>query len=140
MSRDVPRRALDEIDALAHRHLDLVGLWRRASDVLARAVPHYWAPCWYTLDPDSLLITSHFLDGIPELPAEWLAQEYYDNDDVNKLVDVARSPRGISTLHDATGGDPGASRRWQENMAYGADQEVITALRDRSGAVWARWA
>ena len=58
-------------------------------------------PCWYTLDPASLLITSHFNDNMPELPPGSLALEYYE-DDVNKLADVARSKRG---LVDAARGD-----------------------------------
>ena len=39
------------------------------------------------------------------LPPEWIANEYMD-DDVNKLTDVARSPSGVSTLYEATGGIP----------------------------------
>ena len=32
-------------------------------------MPHYMAPCWFTLDPASLLATSHYDHGqIPELP------------------------------------------------------------------------
>jgi hypothetical protein len=61
-------------------------------------VPHYWTPCWFTLDPASLPVTSHFHEGLAQLPAEWMAHEYYE-DDVNKLTAVARSRRGISTLH-----------------------------------------
>jgi len=61
--------------------------------------------------------------------------EYYE-DDVNKLAEVARSPRGLSTLHEATGGDPSASPRWLANMTYGADQELVAGLRGRSGDVW----
>ncbi|HEV2069736.1 MAG TPA: helix-turn-helix transcriptional regulator, partial [Acidimicrobiales bacterium] len=74
-------------------------------------------------------------EHISEVPTEWLAYEYYE-DDVNKLVDVARSPTGISTLHEATGGDPTKSRRWHENMTYGGDQELIAALRTKGGEVW----
>jgi hypothetical protein len=88
----------------------VVSFWREATEVLARSVPHYWAPCWFTLDPASLLVTSHFDEGIPELTPEWLIHEYYE-DDVNKLADVARSERGLSTLHKATGGDPSGSPR-----------------------------
>jgi hypothetical protein len=34
------------------------------------AVPHYKAPCWFTLDPASLLVTSHYDRGqTPELVA-----------------------------------------------------------------------
>ena len=106
-----------------------------ATDVLRRAVPFYEPPCWYTLDPASLLVTSHFHDGLDELPPEWLANEYYA-DDVNKLADVARSKRGVSTLHEATGGDPTSSPRWHFNMTMGGDQELIVALRTVTGEAW----
>ncbi len=128
-------RARDKIARLAGEGHDLPTFWRESSEVLASAVPYYSWPCWFTLDPASLLVTSHFNDDMPELPPEWLAQEYYE-DDVNKLADVARSERGISTLHEATGGDPTRSRRWHQNIAYGGDQELIAGLRTPAGDVW----
>jgi DNA-binding CsgD family transcriptional regulator len=136
MSAYARERAAERIAELAGRGHDLVSFWSGCSEALATAVPHYVAPCWYTLDPASLLITSHVQDGLPELPAEWLVQEYEDDGDVNKLVDVARTATGISTLHDATGGDPSSTRRWHENMRYGGDQELIAALRSTRGEVW----
>lgn len=129
------QRAVDRLAQLSGQGLDLVSFWRAASEVFATAVPHYMAPCWYTMDPASLLVTSHFSEDVPELPPEWLAAEYYE-DDVNKLADVARSARGVSTLWEATGGDPSSSPRWHENMVYGGDQELIAALRTDRGAVW----
>jgi DNA-binding CsgD family transcriptional regulator len=135
VSGETRQRASDRIARLAWRHLDLVGFWREATDAIASAVPHYQAPCWYTLDPASLLITSHFNQDMPAIPSEWLAQEYYQ-DDVNNLIEVARSERGISTLHEATGGDPTRSPRWQANITLGGDQELIAALRTPSGEVW----
>jgi DNA-binding CsgD family transcriptional regulator len=135
MTTDTKQLASDKLARLAGNGLDLVSFWREATEVLARAVAHYWAPCWFTLDPASLLVTSHFDEGIPELPPQWLMQEYYE-DDVNKLADVARSERGLSTLHEATGGDPSSSPRWHANMALGGDQELIAALRTPSGEVW----
>lgn len=113
----------------------MVTFWRACSPVLADAVPHYLAPCHFTLDPASRLVTSHFQEGLPEFPPEWLAEEYAGND-VNKLVDVARLEAGISTLHQATDGNPSSSPRWHANMAYGADQEMIVALRSRAGDTW----
>lgn len=104
-------RAVDKIARLAGQPRDLVTFWQSCTEVIADVVPYYWTPCWYTLDPASLLITSHFHDGMPQFPAEWLAEEYY-GDDVNKLADVARSGTGVCTLHEATGGDPSASPRW----------------------------
>jgi DNA-binding CsgD family transcriptional regulator len=135
MTVDARQRASDKIAGLAGQGFDLVRFWRASTEALASAVPHYMAPCWFTLDPASLLVTSHFDEGIPELPHGWLAHEYYE-DDVNKLADVARSKRGISTLHEATGGDPTTSPRWHANMTLGGDQEIIAALRTRTGEVW----
>jgi len=135
MGEDAKQRAADKISRLAKQSLDLVSFWKESSEVVASAVPYYWTPCWYTLDPASLLVTSHFHDGLPEIPEQWLADEYY-REDVNKLVDVARSAQGISTLHEATGGDPTLSPRWHQNMAYGGDQEMIAGLRTKSGEVW----
>jgi DNA-binding CsgD family transcriptional regulator len=135
MSTDAKQRASDRIARLAGQGLDLVRFWRASTEALSSAVPHYLAPCWFTLDPASLLVTSHFDEGVPELPPQWLLHEYYQ-DDVNKLADVARSTRGISTLHEATGGDPTSSPRWHFNMALGGDQELIVALRTQAGDVW----
>ena len=135
MSADAKQRASDKIVRLAWRHLDLVSFWRESAEAIASAVPYYWTPCWYTLDPASLLITSHFNEDISEIPGEWLAQEYYE-DDVNTLAGVARSARGISTLHEATGGDPASSPRWHANITLGGDQELIAALRTQAGDVW----
>lgn len=109
-------RAVDHVARLTAEPTDLVTLWQAVTEVLERVVPHYWTPCWYTMDPASLLVTSHFHHGMAEFPREWLAAEHYE-DDVNKLADVSRSPAGIATLHEVTGGDPTRSPRWHENMS-----------------------
>jgi DNA-binding CsgD family transcriptional regulator len=135
MGADSLQYAADKITRLCSEPRDLVSLWQESTEVLASAVPHFWAPCFYTLDPASLLMTSHFQSGFEAFPSEWLANEYYQ-DDVNKIADVARSPTGISTLYDATGGDPSSSPRWHRNMSMGGDQELVARLRTRSGEVW----
>jgi DNA-binding CsgD family transcriptional regulator len=127
-------RAAERIAELSRRGHDLVTFWRECTEVLQAAVPHYDKPCWYTLDPVSLLITSHYHDGLPEYPPEVLRHEYY-GDDVNRISDVVRSESGISTLHEATGGDPSSSPSWHMNMTMGGDQEMVAALRT-GGAVW----
>ena len=119
MTSDGFERAVDKISRLSERAEDLVAFWEASIEVIAGTVPYYWTPCWYTLDPASLLITSHFHKGLAEFPAEWLTHEYY-GDDVNKIADVVRSPKGLSTLHEATDGDPSSSHRWQENMKLAA--------------------
>ena len=128
-------RAQERLGALACGSRNLVTFWREAEEIISPLVPHYMGFCWYTLDPASLLITSHFNDYMPELPPESLAHEYYE-DDVNKLSDVVRSARGASTLHEATGGDPSSSPRWHANMELGGDQELIVGLRTSSGDAW----
>ncbi len=128
-------RAEEKIARLAGQGMDVVSFWRACAPVLADAVPHYLGPCCFTLDPASRLITSHFQEGLPEFPAEWLAEEY-TGDDVNHISDVARSSAGICTLHEATNGDPSQSPRWHANMAYGGDQELVAALRSRGGEAW----
>jgi hypothetical protein len=135
MRSDAKQQASGKLVRLAGQGLDVVSFWRASTEALAGAVPHDFAPCWFTLDPASLLVTSHFDECVPELPPQWLLHEYYQ-DDVNKLADVARSKRGISTLHEATGGDPTSSPRWHFNMTLGGDQELIAALRTPSGEVW----
>jgi hypothetical protein len=129
-------RAVERIAELAHQGLDLPTFWRESSDAIATAVPHFMSPCWFTLDPASLLVTSHYQAEIPEIPPEWLAHEYYE-DDFHKFADIARSERGISTLHDATGGDPSRSSGWNLYIEpYGADQELLVALRTQTGEAW----
>jgi DNA-binding CsgD family transcriptional regulator len=136
MNASVTECARDKIVQLAGQGLDLPTFWQESATVLARAVPHYSTPCWWTLDPASLLVTSHYQPEMVELPPEMLAHEYLV-DDVHKLADVARSERGISTLHEVTGGDPSQSPGWQQFIRpYGGDQEVLVALRTRSGQTW----
>lgn len=129
-------RAREAIVGLCTEGHDVVTLWRAVGEQLQRAVPHMDpGACWYTVDPASLLITSHYAPAVPVLPTGMLEHEYYA-DDVNQLIDVARSPAGVSTLHDATGGNPSSSPRWHANMELGGDQEMIAALRTRTGEVW----
>ena len=129
-------RALDRIADLAGRGLDLKAFWDASAEAVYDVVPYFKAPCWFTLDPASLLVTSHYDHGlIPELPSAWFAHEYYEQD-VHDMAGVARSERGISTLHEASGGDPRSSPRWQANMQMGGDQELLVALRTPAGEVW----
>ncbi|WIV60459.1 hypothetical protein [Amycolatopsis nalaikhensis] len=59
MRAEARARAVDKIASLAGTPTDLVTFWRSCTEVIATVVPHYWAPCYFTVDPASLLITSH---------------------------------------------------------------------------------
>ncbi len=136
MSSYSRERAIDRVAWLATQGLDAVTFWREATEPLARAVPHDDYPCWWTLDPASLLMTSHFNPGFPEVPSEWL--EIYCEEDVNRFADVARSERPVTTLHEATGGDPSRSRWYRVALEpYGAEQELRAGLRTKDGVPWA---
>jgi DNA-binding CsgD family transcriptional regulator len=131
------QRAIDRIADLAPRGNDLVTLWSEVTSEIAAGIPFDFTPCFYTLDPASLLATSHFHDGLPEIPHEWLALEYYDDDDYNKMADVARSPEGVATLHEATGGELTKSAKYRLSInPLGGEQEAIAGLRTRSGEIW----
>ena len=119
MSGDKRQRALDKLQRLSSQASDLTALWEGTTEVLEDTVPFYWTPCFYTMDPASLLVTSHFHYGLDEFPVEWLQQEY-DGQDVQSLIEVALSPTGVSTLHDVTGGDPTGTRRWQPTSSWAA--------------------
>jgi len=130
-------RAIERIAWLATQGVDAVTFWREATGPLARAVPHDFSPCWWTLDPASLLMTSHFNPGFPEVPRAWLDIEYYD-DGANRFADVVRSERPVATLHEATGGDPSRSRWYQVALEpHGAEQELRAGLRTNDGVPWA---
>lgn len=136
MSEHLRQRSRDQIVWLSRQGLDLKTFWQESGQALARAVPHYMGPCWYTLDPTSLLITSHYNPEMPMLPSEWLAHEYYV-DDFHTVAEVARSERGLSTLHEVTEGDPSRSPRWDLYMhPSGGEQELMVALRTQTGGVW----
>lgn len=135
MTAAARERAKDRIVGLSTRGHDLVTFWREATNVLRPVIPHYMSPCWFTLDPASLLVTSHFQEELAEFPPDMLASEF-DDSDVYTLSDVARSEQGWNTLHDATDGDPSQSARWQANMQMGGDQELIVSLRARTGDIW----
>lgn len=136
MTADSRQRAAARITQLARRGLDVAAFWRECNEVLSTVVPHYLAPCWFTFDPASLLITSHYDPVIPEISAEFLAHEYRD-DDVLKMADVVHSRSGVATIHEVTAGDPGSSPGWRAFVQpYGGDQQVMVALRGKAGEAW----
>lgn len=127
---------IDKLESIAGSGADLVTLWRETGPLLAEAVPHFGAACFFTVDPSSLLTTSHFQEGLPEIPGEWLGREHAEGD-FNSMREVLQSSRGVGTLHDATGGRPELSRKFHEEMEpFGCDQELLFALRTPDGEAW----
>ena len=133
---DAKLRAAERIRQLPAGDLDVAAFWRECGEVLATAAPDHLAPCWFTFDPGSLLVTSHHDPVITEIDSDFLAHEY-NNDDVIKMADVARSPNGAISIHEATGGDPSRSPGWRQFVQpYGGDQQLLVALRSKPDTAW----
>lgn len=132
----VQARARDRLCRLAVAGLDVESFWRTATDELARAVDFDWRPCWFTLDPSSLVITSHFNEEIDELDPAVFRNEYVE-DDFNKMADLGAAADDVATLARATHGDLARSRRYRDLLSsYGLAHELVAILRTGE-ACWA---
>jgi DNA-binding CsgD family transcriptional regulator len=130
-SGEAKARAAERIADLSRRGLDVAAFWRECDQVIAPIVPVLLRPCWFTMDPASLIVTSHY-DAAIQLPPDYLTYEYSQDDAMN-LSRLVRSPSGTSTIHDATGGDPSRSEGWQRFVQpFGGDQQLAVALRTRT--------
>jgi DNA-binding CsgD family transcriptional regulator len=129
VGEDRKQRAVERIATLSQRGLDVVTFWRECTAVLSGALAFDWYPCWFTLDPTSLLITSHFNEDVEVLDPAVFHNEYVD-DDVNKIADLAASALPVSTLLEATSGVPERSPRYRDLLTpFGIEQELVGALR-----------
>jgi DNA-binding CsgD family transcriptional regulator len=94
------------------------------------------SPFWFTLDPESHLVTSIYGQGCDVDPGDYMRWELLA-DDFIKTADVVHNPRGVLTLHEATDGQPERSRIYVEVMVpNGMAQELLVALRSSTGENW----
>jgi DNA-binding CsgD family transcriptional regulator len=117
---------------LLHRGLDLPSYFEAADRTLARLVP-FEASCWLSLDPATLLPTSHFSReyGFDQLLL--LAANEFLEDDENRFADLARTDPSVDTLHRATDGHPERSRRHTAILTphgFGDGDELRAVFRD----------
>jgi DNA-binding CsgD family transcriptional regulator len=103
---------------------------------LRRAVP-VDAAFFATADPGTLLFTAAWAEPpLGEAGARFLDNEFGTERDVNRFAGLARSPRTVATLDEATRGDWRSSPRSREIMApLGLGDEMRVALR-AGGATW----
>jgi DNA-binding CsgD family transcriptional regulator len=141
VSQYAKERAHDRIGQLSRAGLDVASFLDEASAELASAVPngtdHLDGPYWYTLDPETRLITSDYGGQGCELDTSEVMRWEYLDDDFNKYAEVLSHPRGVQTLHEVTGGQPDRSRIYREYMApEGLAQEMLVALGTNAGKFW----
>jgi DNA-binding CsgD family transcriptional regulator len=101
---------------LIHRGLSLDAFFENADRALADLV-QFDSSCWLSLDPATLLPTSHFTREIGSDHLMELAANEFLEDDVNKFVDLARQPQRVGILSQATDGDLGRSPRYVRVLA-----------------------
>jgi DNA-binding CsgD family transcriptional regulator len=119
------------------RGLGLPAYFEAADRALARFVP-FEASCWLSLDPGTVLPTTHYSReyGFDQL-LQLAANEFLE-DDVNKFADLARATSPVGVLTRATGGRPSNSRRHAAFLApngFGDGDELRVVFRD-GGAAW----
>ncbi len=124
-----------KLERLARNSTDTVTFWKEATGVLQGIIPFDFHPCWFTVDPATLLITGHLNEGLDRTPPQ-IAQAWYGEGDVNSPNDLARIRSGVATVRSATGGDPVASWRWRHLLdPLGFDDSLDAVFRKR-GTVW----
>jgi DNA-binding CsgD family transcriptional regulator len=123
---------------LLHRGLGLGAFFDAADRALADLLA-FDSACWLSLDPATLLPTSHFTR---ELGAEQLwalaAKNEFLEDDVNKFADLTRAARPVGILSQATGGNLWRSPRYAKVLAphgFGDGDELRAVFLD-GGSAW----
>lgn len=121
---------------LLHRGFDLPAYFEAADRALARLVP-FEASCWLSLDPATMLPTSHFSREYGFDQLLMLAANEYLEEDTNKFADLARAEQPVGILSQATDGHNERSRRHAEFLApygFGDGDELRAIFRDGDAA------
>lgn len=122
---------------LIHRNLGLEAFFAEADRMLATLI-EFDSSCWLSLDPSTLLPTSHFTREVASEHLMELAANEFLEDDVNKFADLARAGLPVGVLSQATHGHPMKSSRFANILAphgYGEGDELRATFRIGDG-VW----
>jgi hypothetical protein len=102
--RRAEQTALAHMRRLSCAGLDVAGYLNEVSPILNQLVSNgtetIYSPFWYTLDPESHLVTSIYGEGCAVDPGDYMRWELLA-DDFIKTADVLDNPRGVLTLHEA---------------------------------------
>lgn len=116
-----------------HRGLTLDAFFE-ASDRALRGLLRFDSSCWLSLDPATLLPTSHFTREIGSDHLMELAANEFLEDDVNKFVDLARQASPVGVLSRATDGDLRRSARYVRVLARHGIRTAMSSGRCSSMA------
>jgi len=138
--RHAQQTALEHIRRLSCAGLNVAGFLNEVNPIVCQLVPNGTetidSPFWFTLDPESHLVTSIYGQGCDVDPSDYMRWELFA-DDFIKTADVVQNPRGALTLHEVTDGRPERSPIYVEVMVpNGMAQELLVALRSPTGENW----
>ncbi|HET6561589.1 MAG TPA: helix-turn-helix transcriptional regulator [Marmoricola sp.] len=137
-------RLVEQVARACSRAQDPLALLERVASLVRRRVP-YAAAGWLLVDPDTMLLNAAFNEDTPRAAHLELIQCELEAEDVNKFVDVARSPVPAASLSGATGGDLGRSARWSKVYGPRGYGDELRGMFRSGAAVWGhvcmtRWA
>ena len=133
-SRRRDGRLVDRVARICARGQDPLELLERVAAAVRTHVP-YVSAGWLLVDPDTLLITGVYEEGVPREAHLALIQVELTEDDVTKFVDLARSATPAAALSAATHGHLDRSVRWSRiYQPAGFGDELRTVFRTGSVA------
>lgn len=128
-------RLVDRVARICARAHDPLELLERVATAVRKNVA-YSSAGWLLVDPDTLLITGVYEEGVPREAHLALIELELTEDDVTKFVDLARSQAPAAALSAATHGHLDRSARWSRiYQPAGFGDELRTVFRAGS-VVW----
>jgi DNA-binding CsgD family transcriptional regulator len=124
-------RAAREVERACADAMSLVDLCRSVHTAISPIVPtDRW--CGFAVDPATLIGTNGYHDeGVDVSYLPRLLQLEYGETDATQIPELVRSPTGVATISEATGGDPASSPRWREVIEpSGLSHELRAVFRD----------
>src|SRR5262249_44165651 len=113
------------------RGLPPLELFERVARRLRSVVP-YDAGCWKPTDPETLLFTGFAIEDPEPGRLRSVRWRFVDNEllepDFAKFRDLAAAPRPVTTLHEATHGEPERSVRYRtihRALGFGAELRAV---------------
>ncbi len=131
-SRAEDDRLVDQVARACARVQEPLALLERVAGLVREHVP-YEAAGWLLVDPEVLLITGVYEEGVPREAHLRLIELELSAEDVNKFVDLGRGGEPTASLSAATGGELRRSVRWSTVYEpLGLGDELRTVFRSGS--------
>jgi DNA-binding CsgD family transcriptional regulator len=129
------RETARDVEALCRQELGSRELRDRLGALLSRRLAAD-AFCFGTMDPSTLLVTDHVVDGIPPATAATAAHNEYLVDDVLKFARLAQGTATTGVLSEVTGGEPGLSPRYRTLLPLIDAEHELRAVFLVDGRCW----